>query len=40
MAEVIELKGFMMEELCTINKHFTDLPSRIDLGNLIKKQPL
>ena len=37
MAEVIELKGFMIEELCTINKHFTDLPSRIDLGNLIKK---
>ena len=27
MAEVIELKGFMIEELYTINKHFTDLPS-------------
>ena len=32
MAKIIELKRFVMEELYTINKHFTDLPSRIDLG--------
>ena len=31
MAEIIELKGFVMEELHDINKHFTDLPSGIDL---------
>ena len=32
MAEIFDMKGFVMEELYIINKHVTDLPSRIDLG--------
>ena len=31
IVEIIELKGFVMEELYNVNKHFTDLSSWIDL---------
>ena len=39
MAKITELNSFVMEELCTVNKHFTDLSSRIDPGNVTKKLP-
>ena len=39
MAKITELNSFVMEELCTVNKHFTDLSSRIDSGNVTKKLP-
>ena len=37
MAEIIELKCFVMKELYNINKHFTDLSSRIDSGKYRKE---
>ena len=38
MAEIIELKGFVIKELYNIDKHFTDLSSsRIDLGKYHKE---
>ena len=37
MAEIIELKGFVMKELYNVNKNLTDLLSEIDLGKFVKK---
>ena len=37
MAKITELNSFVMEELCTVNKHFTDLSSRIDSGKCHKE---
>ena len=37
MAKITELKNFVIEELYNINKHFTDLSSRIDLGKCHKE---
>ena len=37
MAKITELKCFVMEGLYTINKHFTDLSSKIDSGKCNKK---
>ena len=36
MAKITELKSFVMEELYTVYKHFTDLSSRIDSGKCHK----
>ena len=37
MVKITELKSFLKEELCTVNKHFTDLSSRIDSGKYHKE---
>ena len=37
MVKITELKSFVMEELYTINKHFTDLSSKIDSGKCHKE---
>ena len=37
MAKITELKSFVMEELYTVYKHFTDLSSRIDSGKCHKE---
>ena len=37
MAQITELKSFVMEELYTVNKHFTDLSSKIDSGKWHKE---
>ena len=37
MAKITELKCFVMEGLYTINKHFTDLSSKIDSGKCNKE---
>ena len=37
MAKITELKSFVIEELYTINKHFTDLSSRTDSGKCHKE---
>ena len=37
MAEIIELKGFVVKELYNVNKNLTDLLSEIDLGKFVKK---
>ena len=37
MAQITELKSFVMEELYTVNKYFTDLSSKIDSGKCHKE---